>query len=423
MANNVKNALGPTAGKMLTLAFTCTTDERKLKFQQDVLQINGAVVQSNNDLKAVAITQHMNITFEHVLNLLDPANPSWGEAVERVVTCANQTGNAQKLDRLTELTLKMMESKPINVVPPKYKPQTHLSLSNFVSSEFQYWLMTQGLDETSGVKYLPLVFEDPIIRDHVHDIIQTNPNNTIQQMLNYLVNNLKLESETTYAKQQSFNSFKFLKSKTMEQNFMFLIQTRKIGWPQESAEDNLKKCKEKFIRSLDLLNDQSHLHVFNISESQKWENFDDKWKVSTYLREVQVRFSKAHKLDQQNNSVAPPPPAASDDMEVDSMKKSKNSKQKSQTKKSKNKTCDICGSVFSPRKPWHSKCKDCVGKRPKKNLNNLEKNDDQTSDNDDQSDDEINEVCMLNSDQNFYQIGTGFQLDHQSIFEPLFAYL
>ena len=211
----------------------------------------------------------------------------------------------------------------------------------------------------------------------------------------------------------------------MEQNFMWLFQTRKCGWPDETDIQSLVKAKEKFCKKLLISTNTSHFHVYNVSETDRWENFNTVWQVTGFLRDIQLRFSLSsassniqvtpNNSGPQNQSHT----ANDDDMEVDALNKQKKNSGKKKSK-SPMKSCIDCGGAFEKRRHWWTRCRDCQSKQPKRKMNNLEADSEEEAA-EQQEAPELNDVSILtiNSGCKYYEIGTSFQFGFDTVCQKI----
>ena len=225
-------------------------------FAAQVLGIGGgAAVPAQDQFHAQILHNKHIITYNQMITLVDVSVVGYQTGLANLIDIARQSSNAARLDALTELTLKALESRATSTPPPKFNKSRHFNLRNFIQTEYTYWYISQGLNEYTAVRHLPLVFESALLRDHIHDLVKKNSDKNLSDVTDVIITDTALESESTYATQQKFTNFEIDSAKSLADNSMALHLLRKAGWPEEGEEGRLDQVKSNLVRKL-----RSHFH-------------------------------------------------------------------------------------------------------------------------------------------------------------------
>ena len=294
MSYNVacKKSICNDAQRLITEIWPFTTTTSRNKFSADILkQATSFGTPSEEDIKQLIITHSSAISYHNFMTIIDTNSQNWTTGMTIITSLANSHSNAVRLDQLFELTMSYMDNRAITIPAPVYKPDIHHNIHNFIDKEWTYWYTAQGLSETGSIKHIPAIFNNqPLLKDHIHDVIINNPNLSLKQTIEKIIEETNLDKESKYANQQKFINFIYSKSKGLASNYMCLHQLRKAGWPTETDEEITKSTKLKFIKKLNIKTDMCHSHVYSMSLSDTWRNYATIWQVLTFLREADSNY-------------------------------------------------------------------------------------------------------------------------------------
>ena len=92
-------------------------------------------------------------------------------------------------------------------------------------------------------------------------------------MVNIIVNETTMQSESTYATQKKYSDSKYGRCRSLSDNAMQSHMLQKSGWVEENEITRMAAVKTKFLRNLDLNGTPSHLHIYNLSTSAAWNGY------------------------------------------------------------------------------------------------------------------------------------------------------
>ena len=219
---SITKPVGSHMAGLITDIWPASNMLSKMKFQTDILKVNGELL-SDRNLQTIMLENQNSISFAQTLTLLNPTGLLYAQKCATVCALSERVSNAAKLDRVAELTLRSIEHRPISQNPPLYNQEKHLSLNNFMETEWEIWMLEQGLRAASSRKYLPLIFSDKkSIRDHVQKIVKDVSHMSLHDTTTQIIEDLGLDSETSYQRKGKFNNYFFDDSKSLETNFIDL---------------------------------------------------------------------------------------------------------------------------------------------------------------------------------------------------------
>ena len=257
-AAQCKKACGLDMARVIVEIWPYTSQTTKETFCTNILRVEGLLTPDATLQTEIQANAHI-LTFNQMLTLIDTSIANWQISIANVTDLARASSNAERLNRLTELTLKSIESRPVTCPPPIFQVATHFNYANFIRTSFTYWADSQGLTKKTASKHLPMTFSNLILRDQIHEMVRQNEGDEVDSIVRKIVQETALESESEYATRQRYNSFKFASSKSLADNMLELHLLRRAGWTTENENSRLAVFKEKFLRNLDVINNPYHL--------------------------------------------------------------------------------------------------------------------------------------------------------------------
>ena len=144
------------------------------------------------------------------------------------------------------------ERKPkINAIkPPKFNVNEHRSLRLFATNEFARWAGDQGLTERWSTLWFCQTFSTKEDLDTVFLLAKDefgNPRfNKITELVDQIISDLCINEETEKELRRIYHNYKWNSKRSIEQNFKWICEQRRLGWPGESAEDALVLIKNLY---------------------------------------------------------------------------------------------------------------------------------------------------------------------------------
>ena len=429
--NDLENFINNSMATLLTdqAINACVTNAKCVQFAANHFNINQPDI-TKQQLDPYLMNQRGTVKFKDFMDLIDLNQNGWQTAFARITAAANRSGLNHRLEllhenqvRLHELTIGQMQCRALTKTPPLYDQKKHISLSHFSNTEWKYFYLGQGIDRDYSKRFLAMAFSNnETLRDNIQELVEAHAADTLDQIIEAIKNEINLDSETDYQKQQLFTKWEFDMKISAERNWNKLYTLRKAAWPAEAANQHFDKSKEKFLRKLRVKSNSLHQTLFQWSLTQDFQNFNDNFSLAGKIREIELRFSSNSDDRTSRNSV--PTHHQNADMEIDNLKKkirSIVSKKKlgsfgkstqSSTSKTASKTCDTCEKPFKPLRSYWKRCKDCQSK--KKSMNNIEKQEEEEQESESDSlpelnNLEINEVSSNSDNILVYKIGVELQ--------------
>ena len=298
--------------------------------------------------------------------------------------------------------------------PPKFNVNEHRSLRLFSMSEFARWAGDQGLTERWSTLWFCQSFSGKEDLDTVFMLSRDDNGypryNKMSELVEQIINDLCVNEETEKELRRIYDNYKWHSKRSVEQNFKWICEQRRLGWPNESATDALVSIKELFEDQIPQGQGLCGTVYNDLKYGVKWEDCTTNYQCQKLLRELQSRYFKDPNSSYylSNSSKPTNSHSATEKMDISNIEqevqnigkdfyknpddearkntgtKSKFSPQKPQTPRNVNaieeKECanPKCSTVFKPRFSHFycctSKCaRDMPQRQRKKELNAIEK--------------------------------------------------
>ena len=190
------------------------------------------------------------------------------------------------------------ERKPkINAIkPPKFNVNEHRSLRLFATSEFARWAGDQGLTERWSTLWFCQTFSTKEDLDTVFLLAKDefgNPRfNRITELVDQIISDLCINEETEKELRRIYNNFKWNSKRSIEQNFKWICEQRRLGWPGESSDDALVLIKDLYETEIPQGQGLCGTVYTEIRFGNKWNACTTNYQCQKLLRELQSRFNK-----------------------------------------------------------------------------------------------------------------------------------
>ena len=217
------------------------------------------------------------------------------------VTRVNLTSSTdQKLAELTNICAVMMNNvgfgkkqKVGSSRPDIYVPKEHGSLTSYALNEFVQWADSQLLSEADSTMFFAYAFKKPIHRNHIMYLakgVNGQPRHTsLMALVQETIKHLKLNDESIDDLQTKYCNFNICKRVPLDEEFLRLFETRKLGFPGESHAICVGFCKQKFIHKLDGNNTlHSKLEIRQFHDI--WINATSYFEVVIQLRDIESKY-------------------------------------------------------------------------------------------------------------------------------------
>ena len=206
----------------------------------------------------------------------------------------------QQLAELTQICAVMMNNggfgkkqKVGSSRPDIYVPRDHGSLTSYAMNEFEQWADSQCLSEAESTMFFAYAFKKPIHRNHIMYLAKgangQPRHNSIMSLVQETIKHLKLNEESIDDLQTRYCNFNICKRVPLDEEFLRLFETRKLGFPGESHAICVGFCKQKFIHKLDGNNTlHSKLEIRQFHDI--WINATSYFEVVIQLRDIESKF-------------------------------------------------------------------------------------------------------------------------------------
>ena len=190
------------------------------------------------------------------------------------------------------------EKKPkINGVrPPRFNVSEHRSLRLFSMNEFSRWAIDQGLTERWSTLWFCQTFSGKEDLDTVFLLAKDENGyprfDKMSDLVEQIITDLCVNEETEKELRRIYNNFKWNSKRTIEQNFKWICEQRRLGWPNENADEALLLVKELYKQELPQGNGLCGTVYNEINYGAKWDDCSTNYKCQKLLRELQSRFFK-----------------------------------------------------------------------------------------------------------------------------------
>ena len=286
------------------------------------------------------------------------------------------------LRNLTQVLAKEKLSRvKITVNPPIYNSRKHNSMLSFGVREFARWAMTQALTVKESTLFFCMCFDKRIQSEHVQMLAKDQFGqpvySTLAPLINETIKRLKFHEEDIDMQKDKFGMFQVNPSLDIDDEFLRLLELRKMGWISETDTEAVIASKPKFMRALNIRGNGLHNLVFNRSLSDKWENATDFFELAVQLRDMESRYKNNPNSRSSGDYQNPKSPTnSSNQMDtsnnmhyqqndfMNNFDDNKNQKQASQSKQVNqiaDRKCKHCKKTFTPAKIQYSCCgMECV---------------------------------------------------------------
>ena len=232
----------------------------------------------------------------------DPVNDLFN-MIHQLTTSINNMGQQQEqmsaeLYSRSKRSVEADNKRPkINGIrPPKFNVGEHRSLRLFAMSEFARWAGDQGLTESWSTLWFCQSFSGKEDLDTVYRLA-LKPDGTprykfISDLVEQIIVDLCVNEETEKELRRIYGNYKWNSKRSIEQNFKWICEQRRLGWPNEDAEEALVLIKELFMSELPQ-SSQFHSTVHTeLKFGVKWDDCINNYQCQKLLRELQSRFYK-----------------------------------------------------------------------------------------------------------------------------------
>ena len=183
--------------------------------------------------------------------------------------------------------------------PPKFQlggPNCHRSLRLYSINEFSRWARDQSLSQKQSTLYLCHAFTGKEQIDTVDFLAQNVDGSAkfelVSELVDQIIKDLCLNEETERELRKAYDNYKFFKNLSYERNFKWVSEQRRLGWPNESAEDRLIDAKRVFALEIPQGEQFGLILHFEMKFDSKWADCASDYQCATLLRELESRFKK-----------------------------------------------------------------------------------------------------------------------------------
>ena len=180
--------------------------------------------------------------------------------------------------------------------PPKFNVNEHRSLRLFSMSEFARWAGDQGLTERWSTLWFCQSFSGKEDLDTVFMLARDDYGypryNKMSELVEQIINDLCVNEETEKELRRIYDNYKWHSKRSVEQNFKWICEQRRLGWPNESATDALVSIKELFEDQIPQGQGLCGTVYNDLKYGVKWEDCTTNYQCQKLLRELQSRYFK-----------------------------------------------------------------------------------------------------------------------------------
>ena len=177
--------------------------------------------------------------------------------------------------------------------PDLYSQREHGSLTAYSLNEFDQWAGSLLLSEAESTLYFAYAFKKPIHRNHIMYLAKGSdgmPRHTkLATLVQEVIKHLKLNEESIDDLQTKYCNFDICRRLPMDEEFLRLVQLRKLGFPGESEAICVSHCKSKFINKLDG-NSMLHSKLDSRQYHDMWIDSTNYFEISMQLRDIENKF-------------------------------------------------------------------------------------------------------------------------------------
>ena len=177
--------------------------------------------------------------------------------------------------------------------PDIYNQKEHGSLTAYAANEFDMWAGSLLLPEDESTLYFAYAFRKPIHRNHIMYLAKASDGSprhrTVASLVQEVIKHLKLNEESIDDLQTKYCNFDICKRISMDEEFLRLVQLRRLGFPGESEAICVSHCKSKFINKLDG-NSMLHSKLDSRQYNDMWVDSTNYFEISMQLRDIENKF-------------------------------------------------------------------------------------------------------------------------------------